>query len=396
MDLRFTPDETAWIAKVRAFAQAQVGPYAATWDEAEHVPRSHVQKLADFGLFGLVVPQEYGGHGRTPLEALLAIEVVAEHCGISGRLVVDHNFGPTGLIRHYGSEAQRRHWLPRIARGEVLTSICITEPEHGSDANRLETRLDPDGRGGYRLNGHKRWITGAGERELYVVFARFGDTPGSDGIGCVLVPADSPGVENGPREPTLGLRGIREAELIFRDVPVSPDQILVPAGPGSFRALMRAYNGQRVGAAMVATGIGVAALKAALAYAQQRHQFGRPIADFQAIQFRLADMAMQLDAARYLCYRAIQSGDPPERYAAGVAKTFAAETAIAVTNSALQVFGGNGYSRHYPIERLLRDARMFTLGGGTVEIQRLGIARELVRAGYSPLEPWLEPASSSA
>ncbi|GIX47709.1 MAG: acyl-CoA dehydrogenase [Candidatus Tectimicrobiota bacterium] len=382
MDLHFTPEEAAWMARVQEFAQREVAPYAARWDETEHVPRGHVQKLADFGLFGLAVPKAYGGHGRTPLEALLAIEAIAEHCGVSGRLVVDHNFGPTGLIRHYGSEAQKHQWLPRIARGEVLASICITEPHHGSDANQLETCLVEDGKGGYRLSGHKRWITGAGERELYVVLARFGETPGSDGIGCVLVPASSPGVEDGPREPTLGLRGLREAELFFREVPVTPEQILVPAGPGSFRRLMQAYNGQRVGAAMVATGIAKAALKAALAYAQERHQFGRPIADFQAIQFRLADMAIQIDAARYLCYRAIQSGDPPERYAAGVAKTFAAEMAIAVTNSALQVFGGNGYSRRYPIERLLRDARMFTLGGGTVEIQRLGIARALLHHGY--------------
>ena len=382
MDLNFTPEERRWQAEVRAFAQAEVAPFARQWDETEQVDRAHVQKLADFGLFGLVIPKEYGGRGRTPLEALLAVEAVAESCGISGRLVVDHNFGPTGLILHYGSPEQKARWLPAIARGEVLTSICITEPEHGSDANLLETTLTPDGSGGYRLNGHKRWITGAGERELYVVFARFGQTPGANGIGCVLVPAASPGVENGPREPTLGLRGIREAELLFRDVPIAPDQVLLPAGPGSFGKLMRAYNGQRVGAAMVATGIASAALQAALAYAQERHQFGRPIADFQAIQFRLADMAILRDAARLLCYRAIQSGDPPERYAASVCKTFAAEAAIAVTNSALQVFGGNGYSRNYPIERLLRDARMFTLGGGTVEIQRLGIAQVLL-AGAS-------------
>ncbi len=379
MDLNFTPLEIQWQETVRAFAAAEIAPLAARWDQSEQMPREHVQKLADFGLFGLVIPEEYGGHGRPPLEALLAVEAVAESCGVSGRLVVDHNFGPTGLIRHYGSDEQKRLWLPKIARGEVLTSICITEPDHGSDANLMETTLTPDGAGAFRLNGHKRWITGAGERELNVVFARFGETPGANGIGCVLVPTDSPGVEIGAREPTLGLRGIREGELLFQDVPVTREQVLVPAGSGSFRKLMSAYNGQRVGAAMVAVGITTAAINAAITYAKERHQFDRPIADFQAIQFRLADMAIQRDAARLLCYRAIQSGDPPERYAASVCKTFAAETAIAVTNSALQVFGGNGYSRNYPVERLLRDARMFTLGGGTLEIQRIGIAKELLR-----------------
>lgn len=379
MNLNFTPFEQAWIERVRAFAAAEVSPHAATWDRTEQIDRAHIQKLADFGLFGLTIPSRYGGHGRTPLDALLAVEAVAESCGVSGRLVVDHNFGPTGLLLHYGSPEQKKRWLPAIAQGQVLTSICITEPAHGSDANLMETTLTPDGRGGYRLNGHKRWITGAGERELYVVFTRFGDRPGSAGVGCVLVPADSPGVENGPREPTLGLRGIREAELLFRDVPVSADQVLVTAGPGSFGKLMRGYNGQRVGAAMVATGIAQAALAAATAYAKERVQFDRPIADFQAIQFRLADMAIQIEAARLLCYRAIQSGDPPQRYAASLCKTFAAEAAIAVTNSALQVFGGNGYSRNFPVERLLRDARMFTLGGGTVEIQRLGIANVLLK-----------------
>lgn len=378
MDLNLSPAEAAWQAQVHAFTAETVAPLAAEWDRTEHLPRSHVQKLAGFGLFGLVIPKTYGGQGRSPFEAILAVEAVAEGCGPSGRLVVDHNFGPTGLVLHYGSEAQKKTWLPPIASGEVLASICITEPNHGSDANLLETTLTRHGHG-YRLNGHKRWITGAGERELYVVFARFGDILGADGVGCALVPADSPGLEVGEREPTLGLRGIREGELIFRDVPISAEQILVEAGPGSFKRLMQVYNGQRVGAAMVATGIAQAAMRAAIAYAKTRHQFGQPIANFQAIQFRLADMALQVEAARLLCYRAIQSGDPPDRYAASLCKTFAAEAAIAVTNSALQVFGGNGYSRNYPVERLLRDARMFTLGGGTVEIQRLGIANWLLQ-----------------
>jgi alkylation response protein AidB-like acyl-CoA dehydrogenase len=378
MDLNLSPADAAWQAQVRAFTAEIVAPLAAEWDRTEHLPRSHVQKLAGFGLFGLVIPKTYGGRSRSPFEALLAVEAVAEGCGPSGRLVVDHNFGPTGLVLHYGSEAQKKTWLPPIASGEVLASICITEPNHGSDANLLETTLTRYGNG-YRLNGHKRWITGAGERELYVVFTRFGNMPGADGVGCVLVSADSPGLEVGEREPTLGLRGIREGELIFRDVSISAEQILVEAGPGSFKRLMQVYNGQRVGAAMVATGIAQAAMRAAIAYAKTRHQFGQPIANFQAIQFRLADMALQVEAARLLCYRAIQSGDPPDRYAASLCKTFAAEAAIAVTNSALQVFGGNGYSRNYPVERLLRDARMFTLGGGTVEIQRLGIANLLLR-----------------
>jgi alkylation response protein AidB-like acyl-CoA dehydrogenase len=229
------------------------------------------------------------------------------------------------------------------------------------------------------LDGTKRWITGAGEREFSVVFARFDDTPGSRGIGAVVVESGTPGFRVGEREPTMGLRGLREGELHFENCRVPAANLIF--GAGGFGRLMSAYNGQRVGAASVALGLGRGALEVATRYARERRQFGRPIGDFQAIQLMLADMAIQLDAGELLIERAARSCDRygfPERYEASVAKTFASEAGVFATNRAVEILGGNGYSRRWPVERMARDARMFTIAGGTVQLQRLAIAQKLL------------------
>ncbi|RIK46678.1 MAG: acyl-CoA dehydrogenase [Chloroflexi bacterium] len=363
---------------LRAFVREEIVPRAAQWDAEEQVPAEHVQRLADAGLFAQTVAQDAGGAGRSTLHTVRTVAEVARGCAVSARLVVDANFGAVGMLDRFGNTKLREHWLPRLRAGRSLVSIAMTEPDAGSAVGDLTTTatLDDDE---IILHGVKRWITGAGERELSVVLARFGGIPGSAGIGAVLVPWDAPGFRIGRREPTMGLRGLREGELHFEGCRVPAENLL--AGPGAFGRLMAAYNGQRVGAAAVSLGIGRGALAVALDYARERRQFGRPIGEFQAIQLLLADMAIQLDAAELLIERAAASVGRegfPERYAASVAKTFAAEAGIFAANTALQVLGGNGYSRNWPVERMVRDARMFTIGGGTTQMQRLGIAQALL------------------
>lgn len=360
------------------FVDREVAPHAATWDEQEHLPREQVAKLAGAGLLGMTLSADVGGSEATTLEAARAIAEVASGCGVSARVIVDSNFGAVQILDKFAPDAIRQRYLPLVRRGERLIAIAITEPEAGSAANELTTRAERHG-DEIALYGTKRWITGAGERELYLVFARFDDVPGAAGIGAVLVPADTPGVRDGNREPTMGLRGLREAELHFEGCRVPAEHVIVE--PGGFGSLMAAYNGQRVGASAVALGLSRGALEVAVAYAKERRQFGKPIAEYQAIQILLADMAIQLDAAELVVERAAKTEDRygfPERYETSVAKTFASEAAIFVTNSAIQVLGGNGYSRHYRVERMARDARMFTIGGGTTQMQRLAVAATLL------------------
>lgn len=373
--------ETATIAgdpaKLRDFVDREIAPRASTWDEEERIEREHVARLAEAGLFGMTLRPDVGG-GASTGQAAQAIAGVARGCGVSARLVVDSNFGAVQILDKFAPDPIRRQYLPQIRRGEKLIAIAITEPGAGSAANELTTRAERSG-DEIALHGTKRWITGAGERDLYLVFARFDDVPGSAGVGAVLVEADTPGLRIGDREPTMGLRGLREGELHFEGGRVPAEHLIVE--PGGFGKLMAAYNGQRVGASAVALGLARGSLEIAVQYAKGREQFGRPIAEYQAIQILLADMAIQLDAATLLVERAANTEDRygfPGRYETSVAKTFASEAAIFVTNSAIQVLGGNGYSRHYRVERMARDARMFTIGGGTTQMQRLAVAAKLL------------------
>jgi 3-sulfinopropanoyl-CoA desulfinase len=366
-----SPDE------LRSFVRTEIAPRARQWDEDERTPREHVSRMAQAGLFGMTLASDVNGGGASTLDALRIISEVARGCGVSARLIVDSNFGAVQVIDRFASDEIRQRYLPRVRAGTGLVAIAITEPETGSAANLLTTqaRTDDDE---VILNGRKRWITGAGERELYLVFARFDGIEGAAGIGAVLVEPGTPGFSFGEREPTMGLRGLFEGEPIFEDCRVPRENVVVE--PGGFGSLMAAYNGQRLGASAVSLGLSRGALDIATRYAMDRHQGGRPISEYQAIQVILADMAIQSDAAEALIERAALSHDRhgfPKRYETSVAKTFAAEAGVFVTNSAIQVLGGNGYSRHYQVERMARDARMFTIGGGTTQVQRLAIAAKL-------------------
>jgi len=378
MDFNLSAEQKALVAKSREFALQEIAPYAARWDQDEHIPRGQIQKYADEGFFGMTIPAQYGGQGLSALDAILVIEEVARHCAISGRIIVDHNFGAAITILNFGTEEQRQRVLPTVCSGKTLMSIGMTEPGAGSALTDLITSAIEDGED-YILNGKKHWITGAGEREYTLVYARFGQVPGPKGIGAILVHMDMPGFNYAGRIPSLGVRGVQEGILEFENMRV-PKKNLVVAPGSAFGYLMSAYNGQRVGASAVALGIAQGAFDFSRAYADDRLQFGKRITDFQATQFKLADMAIEIDAARYLIYRAASNARSAitDRYQSSVAKVFVSEMAIRVTSEAMQLCGAQGYGRHLPLERMFRDARCFTLAGGSAEMQRLGIATRIL------------------
>ena len=378
MNFDLSPAQAALVAQTRDFALREIAPFAAQWDADEHIPRAQIQKYADAGYFGMTIPEKYGGRGLRTLDAVLVIEEVARHCGISGRLIVDHNFGAAITILNFGNEEQRGRVLPTVCSGATLMSIGMTEPDAGSALTDLTTIATEDG-DDYILNGRKHWITGAGEREYTLVYARFGGVPGPKGIGAILVHREMAGFEFGGRIPSLGVRGVQEGILDFKEMRVPKANLVVPPG-SAFGNLMSAYNGQRVGASAVALGIAQGAFDFARNYADGRTQFGKRITDFQAIQFKLADMAIDLEAARMLIYRAASHAQNAitDRYESSVAKVFVSEMAIRVTSEAIQLCGAQGYGRHLPLERMFRDARAFTLAGGSAEIQRLGVATTLL------------------
>jgi alkylation response protein AidB-like acyl-CoA dehydrogenase len=373
--------------RARALAERVLAPAAAEIDRSEAYPWKSVAALREAGFLGMTVPRELGGPGRSYLDVVLVIEECARACGAAARIVVEANMGALGAILRYGSPEQRK-----LAAGLVLggdkPAICITEPEAGSAASQMTTRADKRG-SRWVINGRKHWITGGGVSRLHLIFARAFDERGREqGIGGFVAVRDPrtgrpKGLVVGDREPAMGLRGIPETELIFEDLEVDDAMMLrPPRGPArAFADLMDAYNAQRVGAATVALGIAQGAFDAAVARALSRRQFGRPIAEFQGLQWMLADMAIGLEAARALVWKAAASAGPhgfPDKALAAQAKILAAETAIRVTNDALQVWGAAGYSRRNPLERHVRDARMFTIAGGTAQILRNQVAASLL------------------
>lgn len=363
--------------RARALADTVFRERAARWDAAEEYPWDNVKDLVRAGFMGLTIPTAYGGPGGSVLDVVLAIEEIARVCGVTARIVVEGSLGVVGALAAYGTEAQKRRYFPWVLEGDK-PAIAITEPEAGSAATDLQTRADETPEG-YRLSGQKRWITGAGTSRLYLVYCRLGQEPGARGIGGVLVEKDMPGFRIGERDRTMGLRGIPEGRLHFDGCHVPRENVLV-GPPDGFKRLMQAYNGQRLGAATVALGLAQGAWELALGYAAERRQFGRPIGEFQGIRWKLADMAIALDAARLLIYRAAANAGSgfPDALEAATAKTFAAEMAQEVTNQALQIHGAAGYGRGLPLERMARDARMFAIGGGTVEMMRNLIADRLL------------------
>lgn len=362
-----------------AFAQS------AETDRSLQYPWPMVGKMTRAGFMGLTIPREMGGQGGSYLDAVLVVEEMAKGCAVCGRIAVEANMGAVGAIMAYGTPAQKRIAADLVLAGDK-PAICITEPEAGSAAGEMTTTAVRKG-DTWIINGVKHWITGGGVSKLHLIFARAIEDGVDQGIGGFLVVRNG---ENDPvnlvvhkRIPSMGLCGMPEAELHFRDLEVADAMVL--RAPGGFKRgfgkLMDAYNGQRVGAATAALGIAAGAYDRALDFVQQRRQFGRPIAEFQGLGWMLADMSVKLEASRALIWQAAASAGPngfPDRLMAARAKILAADSAVEVTNAALQLWGAAGYSRENPMERAVRDARMFPIAGGTAQILRNQVAEQLL------------------
>jgi alkylation response protein AidB-like acyl-CoA dehydrogenase len=410
MNLGLSNDEIALQAHARAFSQDVVRPRAAQIDRDEQYPWDLVKALAEAGFLGMTLPKALGGKDASFLDAVLVIEEMAKSCTVTARIVVETNMGAISTVMAYGSEAQKKLAAKLVLAGDK-PAICITEPDAGSDALAMTTRADRRG-DVYVINGKKHWITGAGVSRLHLIFARVFDERGSElGIGGFLAVRQenekaAKGLHIGKREQTMGLRGMPEGELVFENLEVPADMaVLPPSGlRRGFADLMNAYNSQRVGAGTVAMGIAAGALEHALEWAKTREQFGRPIGEFQGLQWMLADMQAQLTAARLMLYTAARSRGPdgsafPDPMLAAQAKIFASESAIKIVNDALQFFGARGYSRELPLERMARDVRMFTIGGGTAQVLRTLVASKMLgwklpqtRDGYAPKPPMRDAA----
>ncbi len=382
--LGLSPDEIELQARARAFSQSTVRPRAAAIDRDEQYPMDIVQALAEAGFLGMTMPKALGGKDASFLDAVLVIEEMAKCCTVTARIVVETNMGAISTVMAYGSEEQKQLAAQLVREGDK-PAICITEPDAGSDATAMTTRADKRG-DAYVINGKKHWITGAGVSRLHLIFARVFDERGEQlGIGGFLAVRDDKHLRLTKREKTMGLRGMPEGELTFDNLEVPANMVVMPPSGfhRGFADLMNAYNSQRVGAGTVAMGIAAGALEHAMAWAKERQQFGRPIGEFQGLQWMLADMQTQLTASRLMLYQAARSRGPdgsafPDPMLAAQAKIFASEAAIKIVNDALQIFGARGYSRDLPLERMARDVRMFTIGGGTAQVLRTLVAAKML------------------
>ncbi|MFE7515914.1 acyl-CoA dehydrogenase family protein [Streptomyces sp. NPDC057540] len=377
MNLELSEEQEAVRRLAEDFVAREVTPHSAAWDRAEEVDRGIVRKLGAVGFLGLTIPEEYGGSGGDHLAYCLVTEELGRGDS-SVRGIVSVSLGLVAkTIAAWGDEDQKRRWLPRLASGEALGCFGLTEPGTGSDAGNLATRAVRDG-DAYVVNGSKMFITNGTWADVVLLFARTNDTPGHRGVSAFLVPADTPGLTRRPVHGKLGLRGQATAELVLQDVRVPASALLGPEGKG-FAVAMSALAKGRMSVAAGCVGIAQAALDAAVRYAGEREQFGRPIASYQLVQELLSDIAVDVEAARLLTWRVADLIDRGRDFAtaASQAKLYASEAAVRAANNALQVFGGYGYIDEYPVGKLVRDARVMTLYEGTSQIQKLIIGRAL-------------------
>ncbi|MFE3126876.1 acyl-CoA dehydrogenase family protein [Streptomyces hydrogenans] len=377
MDLALSEEQRDVRRLAEDFVAREVAPHVVAWDRAEEVDRGIVKKLGAVGFLGLTIPEEYGGSGGDHLAYCLVTEELGRGDS-SVRGIVSVSLGLVAkTIASWGTEEQKRAWLPRLASGDALGCFGLTEPGTGSDAGNLSTRAVRDG-DDYVIDGSKMFITNATWADVVLLFARTNDTPGHKGVSAFLVPADAPGLTRRAVHGKLGLRGQATAELALEGVRVPASAMLGPEGKG-FAVAMSALAKGRMSVAAGCVGIARAALDAAVRYAGEREQFGKPIASYQLVQELLSDIAVDVDAARLLTWRVADLVDRGEDFAtaASQAKLFASEAAVRCANNALQVFGGYGYIDEYPVGKLLRDARVMTLYEGTSQIQKLIIGRAL-------------------
>ena len=366
---------------VRDFSTKEILPHVMEWDEAQHFPRDTFSRMGELGLLGMLVPEAYGGAGLGYFEYVAAIEELASVCGAVGLSMAAHNSLCTNHILTFGTEEQKQRWLPRLASGEHIGAWGLTEAGTGSDAMRMRCTAVREG-DEWVLNGTKNWITHGITAEVAVVLVRTGELLDSHGITAMVVERGMPGFRGGKKEDKLGMRASETAELVFEDCRVPAANVLGEVGEGFIQA-MKILDGGRISIAALSLGIARGAFDAARNYAKQREQFGQPIAHFQGIGFKLADMAVGIEAARNLVHKACwakENGGDVTRLGA-MAKYQASEMCVEVATDAIQVFGGYGYTKEFPVEKHYRDAKLCTIGEGTSEIQKLVISRGLIRNG---------------
>lgn len=379
MEFGFKKEHILLQQMVQAFAEKEVAPLAAEIDELERFPIETVKKMKDAGILGIPFPEQYGGEGGDYLGYILAVEEISKACATTGVVLSAHASLCAGPIYEYGTEEQKQKYLVPLAKGDLLGAFALTEPNAGTDASKQETVAVLDG-DDYVLNGSKIFITNSGYADVYVVMAMTDKSQGTRGISAFIVEKDYPGFTVGPKEKKMGIRGSSTCELIFNDVRVPKENLLGKVGRG-FKIAMQTLDGGRIGIAAQAVGIAEGALNETIKYVKERKQFGRPIAAFQNTQFEIASMATKVEAAKLLLYRAATKKANKESFssAAAMAKLYAAEVAMEVTTKAVQLHGGYGYSRDYPIERMMRDAKITEIYEGTSEVQKMVISAGLLR-----------------
>ena len=366
---------------IREFVEKEVKPIAAEVDENERFPMETVEKMAKIGIMGIPIPKQYGGAGGDNLMYAMAVEELSKACATTGVIVSAHTSLGTWPILKFGNEKQKQKYLPKMASGEWIGAFGLTEPNAGTDAAGQQTMAvqDPE-TGEWILNGAKIFITNAGYAHVYVVFAMTDKSKGLKGISAFIVEANTPGFSIGKKEMKLGIRGSATCELIFENCRIPKENLLGDKGKG-FKIAMMTLDGGRIGIASQALGIAAGALDEAIKYAKERKQFGRSLAQFQNTQFQIANLDVKVEAARLLVYKAAwrESNNLPYSLDAARAKLFAAETAMEVTTKAVQIFGGYGYTREYPVERMMRDAKITEIYEGTSEVQRMVIAANIIK-----------------
>ncbi|MFZ5632237.1 MAG: acyl-CoA dehydrogenase [Bacillota bacterium] len=380
MPLHLTEEQKMMRDMVRKLAQNEIAPRAAYYDKTHEYPWENIKKMAELGLMGVPIPEEWGGAGCDYLSYIITVEEISRACASTGVILAVHTSVGTFPILYFGTEIQKKKYLPRLASGEIIGAFALTEPGAGSDPSNLTTtaRLEGDY---YIVNGSKIFISNGGAAGVYITFVR--TVPGSrgyQGITCLIVDKDTPGFFIGKREEKMGLHGDHTTELIFDNARVPRENLLGVEGDG-FRVAMALLDGGRIGIGAQGLGIAQGAYDVALEYARQRVQFGKPIIEHQAVGFMLADMATQIDAARMLVYRAARMKDMglPLSKEASMAKMYATDTAMMVTTNAVQILGGYGYCKEYSVERMMRDAKITQIYEGTNQIQRMVIVKNLMR-----------------
>ncbi|RLF33708.1 MAG: acyl-CoA dehydrogenase [Thermoplasmata archaeon] len=377
MDFSLSEEQKLFQKTIREFCERELKPISDKIDKEEYFPWELYKKMGKMGLMGMTVPQEYGGAGIDRVSYMIALEEISRVCGSTGLTIEAHNSLGIGHIYEHGSEEQRKKYLPRLTSGEAFASWALTEPNAGSDAASIQTTavLDKDE---WVINGTKQFITSGDIAEVVTVMAKTDKTKGAKGISAFIVEKDTPGFKVGQLEDKLGLRGSHTAELIFEDCRIPKENLLGEKNMG-FIGAMNILDRGRTAIGAMSVGIARGALEECIEYAKQRQQFGRPISKFQAVQWKIVNMATEIDAARLLVYRAAYLEDQNVRFTkeASMAKLFASEMAMRATREAIQIFGGYGYTREYPVERYFRDIKLCEIGEGTSEVQRMVIAKQI-------------------